>query len=214
MGETNEKLPLDVVHEQQCLVCRVFGSASMIGRIGISNFFPWNDSDGICAEFQPGGQNQVRANRVEVCHLVAIDRETGSVIGPFAQEVVPAGISFFGSIALSNYQAWQLGLIAQAIAAVDDGFAQLGSCKSRGFGVAKLSVESILHEQDAVDKTSPVGVGRLIGPQESKDYALLPDSVLTNLVGVIDGLRRRFLVRDEQAIRAWLDSGLSSFGML
>ena len=121
---------------------------------------------------------------------------------------------FSGTSPLENYQAWQLGLLAQSFDEVNNGFAQLGSSKSRGLGVAKLTVDSILHEQAAVNKTTPVGVGMLADPQECKDYSLLPDVALANSAGVVHGLSRRFVVRDEDAVRSWLDTGLSALGSL
>lgn len=210
-----DRIPSHIVHQQQCLACRVFGSLRMKGRAGIRDMFPWTDAPGADANYGPGCDNHLRANHVEVRHGVAIDRVTGSVKhGPFDQELVPAGVRFFGDISLENYQAWQLGLLAQAFAEINDGFAQLGSSKSRGLGVAKLCVDSILHEQSAIDKTEPVGVGILAGPQESKDYALFPDQMLAQCDGVIHGLSRRFLIRDDAAITAWMDGGLRALGSL
>lgn len=215
MGSHRDSLPSHVVHQQQCLACRVFGSLRMKGRTGVRDLFPWSDTAGLDARFQPGGENHLRANRVEARNGVAIDRVTGSVKhGPFDQELVPAGICFFGDIALENYQAWQLGLLAQSFDEVNNGFAQLGSSKSRGLGVAKLTVDSILHEQAAVNKTTPMGVGMLADAQECKDYSLLPDVALANSAGVIHGLSRRFVVREEDAVRSWLDGGLSALGSL
>ncbi len=210
-----ERLLSHEVHRQQCLACRVFGSLRMKGRTGIRDLFPWNDSTDVEPRLQPGGENHLRANRVEVRNGVAIDRITGSVKnGPFDQELVPAGVCFWGDISLENYQAWQLGLLAQSFAEVNDGFAQLGSSKSRGLGVAKLEVESILHEQALMEKTMPMGVGMLASAQEGNDYALLPDSALAQSAGVIHGLSRRFMVTESGVIRSWLDSGLTALGSL
>lgn len=207
--------PSHTVHRQQCLACRVFGSLRMKGRAGIRDLFPWSDAPSAEARLQPGGQNHLRANRVELRHGVAIDRVTGSVKhGPFDQELVPAGVSFFGDISLENYQAWQLGLVAQAIGEVNDGFAQLGSSKSRGLGVARIEVESILHEQSVAGQVQPVGVGLLSTPDELRDYGLLSDSALATSTGDLHGLSRRFHANSAEEAGRWLKCGLSALGGL
>lgn len=210
-----DRPPSHQVHREHCLACRLFGSLRMKGRAGVRDLLPWTENEGTEPRFAPGEENHQRANRIEVRHGVAIDRIVGSVkIGPFDQELVPAGVSFFGDIALENYQAWQLGLLAQAFMEVNDGFAQLGSSKSRGLGVAQVTVESILHEQASGGGAAPVGAGMLASAEEGAAYGLLPDAAFSTDAGEVRGLSRRFTVRDSTAIRAWLDGGLAALGSL
>lgn len=200
-------------HRRHCLACRVFGSLAMKGRASPRDLFPWDET--ASGQNGPGGDNQRRANRLEMRHGVAIDRIAGSVRhGPFEQEMVPAGVSFWGEIALENYQGWQLGLLAQAFGEINDGFAQLGSTKSRGLGVAKLEVESILHEQ-VTGRGRPAGVGVLVPDErEGRDYGLLPDGELLEAPREARGLADRFTVKGADAARPWLDTGLAALGRL
>lgn len=207
-GRRQNMQPSHQVHKSHCLACRLFGSLRMKGRAGVRDLLPWTEAEGAESQVGPGGENHQRANRIEVRHGVAIDRIVGSVkIGPFDQELVPAGVSFFGDIALENYQAWQLGLLAESFAEMNDGFAQLGSSKSRGLGVARIDVQSILHEQALSGGTSPVGAGMLASAEERNAYGLFQDAPLSADNGEVRGLSRRFTVRGDADVRAWLDGG-------
>lgn len=202
--------PSHEIHKAHCLACRLFGSLGMRGRASVRDLFPWSDSaEGRCA---PGGDNYQQANRLELRHGVAIDRIIGSVKhGPFEQELVPAGISFWGDIALENYQVWQLGLLAEAFAQINDGIAQLGMSKSRGLGVAKVHVERIVHEQAGSD-TVPRGVGDLAPPAERDGYGLTQEGGLPASQGEARGLAIRFEITE--GANAWLEAGLEALGGL
>jgi CRISPR/Cas system CSM-associated protein Csm3 (group 7 of RAMP superfamily) len=156
-----------------------------------------------------------RANRTELRHGVAINRITGAVQrGPFDQEMVPAGVSFWGEIALENYQVWQLGLLATAFDEIEVGIAQLGSAKSRGLGVARVEVETLVHEQGARAGKTPNGLGALVEETVAEAYGLLPEGNLPEAVGDDRrGLVARFTLDAAQA-KHWLDAGRSSLTAL
>ena len=97
------------VHRAHCVACRLFGSLSMRGRCAPRDLFPFSGAATLDEEERA---NLARANKVEVRYGVLIGRMSGSVeVGPFDQEMVPAGVTFHGEVALQNYQAWQLGLL-------------------------------------------------------------------------------------------------------
>lgn len=195
------------VHKDHCLACRLFGSTTLKGRAAIRDLFPWSRATATLTDEQRAFAE--RANKTEMRHGVAINRLTGSVQhGPFEQEMVPSGVSFWGDIALENYQVWQLGVLAQAMDEINDGFAQLGSAKSRGLGVAKVAVEELTHEQPQ-GEARPMGVGKLLDGAEAQRYGLLPESDLPQATGVSHGLVQRFEV-DADAARRWLDAGLAA----
>lgn len=206
----------DEVHGMHCLACRLFGSLAMKGRASVRDLFPWApEAEGSGAgDSAPGGDNRLRANALELRHGVAIDRIVGSVRhGPFDQELVPAGVWFWGEIALENYQVWQLGLLAQAFDAIDLGMAQLGSSKSRGLGAARLAVTSLVHEQVAFGPDAPCGVGDLLSQAERDGYGLLVEVPLPRVAGVRRGLAWRFELGASEAA-SWLDAGRRALGGL
>jgi CRISPR-associated RAMP protein (TIGR02581 family) len=201
-----------LIHKQHCLACRLFGSQAIKGRASLRDLFPWSDDPRAEPAFAPGGDNQAGANRLELRHGVAIDRILGSVKhGPFDQELVPAGVAFFGEVALENYQVWQLGLLAAAFDQLNTGIAQLGSSKSRGLGVVTAAVEEIVHEQSGRG-SQPCGVGALATPEEREAYGLLDDAALPATASVPRGLVTRFVARAQAA--AWLAAGSDALGAL
>ena len=203
----------DAIHQKHCLACRLFGSLAMKGRASVRDLFPFRD--GATGEAAPGGENQRRANDLEGRPGVSIDRVTGSVKhGPFDLEMVPAGVSFWGEIALENYQAYQLGLLAQAFDALNDGFAQLGSSKSRGLGVARIALEGLLHEQVPQPDGAACGVGRLAPEGERRAYGLLPDRALGSGGGVRRGLFDHYALEETARARAFLEAGIAALGAL
>lgn len=208
-------IPSHEIYRQQCLACRLFGSLRIKGRAAVRDLYPWKEGPETDPAFQPGGTNFSRANQLERRNSVSINRITGGVKnGPFEQELVPAGISFFGEIALENYQVWQLGLLEQAFGELNEGFAQLGASTSRGLGLVRLSVESILHEQALTTALEPVGVGLLVSKQEQQDYGLLPERQMVGKSGEIRGLSRRFCVTDRSDTDAWRAAALSALQAL
>lgn len=205
----------DEVHGMHCLACRLFGSLAMKGRASVRDLFPWapeTADSGIkergAGDGAPGGDNHLRANALELRHGVAIDRIMGSVRQGvlFEQELVPAGVWFWGEIALENYQVWQLGLLAQAFDAINLGMAQLGSSKSRGLGAARLAVRSLVHEQVAFGPDAPCGVGDLLTQTERDGYGLLAEAPLPRATGARRGLAWRFELGAPEAM-SWLDAG-------
>ena len=210
--QNDARTPTHTIHKAHCLACRLFGSQAIKGRASVRDLFPWSDDAPAGDRLGPGGDNQISANRLELRHGVSIDRILGSVKnGPFDQELVPAGVAFFGDIALENYQVWQLGLLAEAFDQLNTGIAQLGSSKSRGLGVATVTVERIIHEQ-AGRRPQPCGVSQLASSDECTAYGLIADTALPAADGVARGLAMRFDVRDGAA--AWLAAGHTALGAL
>ena len=199
-------------HRHACRACRLFGSTTMKGRCSVRDMFPFREPQGELPEAER--DNLARANRTEVRPGIAISRISGAVAGGalFDQEMVPAGVTFWGDIALENYQVWQLGLLMSAIDELDAGFAQLGSGKSKGLGVVRATVTSILHEQRA-GAARPCGVGRLVAKEEAERYGLALEADLPASQPVRRGLVDRFAVH-EASIGAWRDDALKALELL
>jgi CRISPR-associated protein Csm3 len=201
------------VHREHCLACRLFGSFAMKGRVAIRDLFPWEGTGEELTE--QDGRRLAAANRTQVRFGIAINRISGGVSRGklFDQEVVPGGTPFWGEIALENYQAWQLGLLAMAFEELDEGLAQLGSSKSRGLGVVSLALESIVHEQAAHAGLRPSGVGAIFNEARRRDYGLLAESELPAAKGRPRGLFVRFSVAGDEA-KGWLEAGLTALESL
>lgn len=200
------------VHRKNCMACRLFGSLSMRGRCGIRDVFPFpqqTELDG------PARDNLDRANRVEVRHGIFIDRISGAVQGAalFEQEVVPVGVQFHGEIALQNYQAWQLGMVFSALDDLDQGFAQLGSSKSRGLGVVRVRLLSLTHEQRIGGGDRPRGIGDLVEESIHRHYGLFPEIPLPPAPPAMRGLSQRFEI-DADHIGQWQSAGQRALGQL
>lgn len=199
------------VHKANCLACRLFGSTTLKGRCSIRDHFPF-PATGQLSEAQQ--KNLEQANRTEVRPGIMIGRIEGSVKGGalFEQEMVPAGVTFWGDIALENYQAWQLGLLLSTIQELDEGFAQLGSGKSKGLGVVRAKVLSVLHEQKA-GLRHPLGVGRLVPKEEATRYDLKPEAEFPKIEGKPHGLMERFWVPSDN-LGAWQEAALKGLSLL
>lgn len=205
-GTVAKKQSTAAIHAGHCLACRLFGSTMLRGRCAVRDLFPFRPDDTAPTD------NFVAANRTETRSGVGIDRIAGSVkVGPFESEMVPAGVWFAGDIALTNVQAWQLGLLAAGLRELDDGFAQLGSTKSRGLGVVSVTVKRVTFEQTIRGPEAPVGVGRL---GAGDDYGLLPERDLPSLgPGRVQGLVRRFEA-EGPAADGWLKATEEALGAL
>jgi CRISPR-associated protein Csm3 len=104
-----------------CAACRTFGHTRLGSHMRVSDAYP---SGPVTIEQRDG---------------VAIDRVSGAVAaGPFNLEVVSRG-NFECTLALHNFQLWQVGLLAIVLRDVGEGLVALGSGKSKGFGRMRLS---------------------------------------------------------------------------
>jgi CRISPR-associated protein Csm3 len=194
------------VHRLHCLACRLFGSLKIKGRASPRDMFPWK-GDG--ATLSDEDRETARAaNATQVRFGVAINRVSGGASRGklFDHESVPPGTEFWGDIALENYQVWQLGLLATVFDDLKDGFAQLGSSKSRGLGVVTVAPESLVHKQPARAGDHPAGVGHIFRMEQARAYGLLPEADLPKVEGRSRGLFRQFALGPDDT-KGWLDAG-------
>lgn len=206
-----KKLSTAEICRSHCLACRLFGSTVVKARAAVRDQFPWDPN----ANGATRRDQCAVANETEMRHGVAINRLSGSVQhGPFEQEMISAGVEFYGDIALENFQAWQLGLLAAGLDEIEEGFAQLGSSKSRGLGAASVEVTRIRYEQTrGISFEHPAGVA-LLDPDAKSEYGLLDDHVLpTDAKRERRGLSWRWSIEGEAA-RRWLEVGREALGGL
>lgn len=207
-----EQTTTSSVHRSNCLACRAFGSLSIKGRCALRDLFPFSRVGELS---DADRSNLERANRVELRHGIAINRISGAVAGTalFEQEVIPVGVRFHGEATLHNYQAWQLGLLLSVFDELDQGFAQLGSSKSRGQGVVSVTPLSFVHEQRTGTDPTPKAVGDLVDDDTRRDYGLFAEHPLPEALRSSRGLSSRFEI-DPGQLGAWREAGLEALEQL
>lgn len=201
----DRETPTAEVHRSHALTERLFGSTQLKSRCAVRDLLPWPSETAPTRIADTDAFKQ--ANRTELRNNVSIDRLLGSVRhGPWDAELVPAGVTFWGDLALENYEIWQLGLLACAVDELNDGFAQLGSGKSRGLGLVRLAVTQILHEQSARTGDRPHGVAHLADEGTRKDYDLFAEApdALPEAPRELRGLHHRFTA---DTTAPWLEAG-------
>ncbi len=113
-------------HAGQCAACYTFGSLKLAGRFRIGDAFP---ADDLWEE----------TNRTEVRAGVGIERKSqGAAGGVLYDAEVVVGGGFAARLTGENFSLWQAGAMLQALADLDDGFVQIGGCKSRGMGTVRV----------------------------------------------------------------------------
>ncbi len=113
-------------HKRQCSACFTWGSLQLAGRFRFGDAYP-------------SSNHEHEANQTEVRTGVGIERHLQSAKHGvlYDNEVVTAG-GFELHLSGENFALWQLGLAAQALRDLHDGYFQLGGCKSRGMGTVRL----------------------------------------------------------------------------
>lgn len=174
-GAFNQKSPGDAVYRGTCPLGRTFGTLHLKGHLAVSDHLP--------GAHEPEGSDERRrqielANAVEQRNGVAIDRLLGSVAGGalYDQEVVVAG-RFDGRIVLRNAQLYQLTLALMVLRDLDEGYTQLGSATSRGFGRVKAEIRQVVVEsrRGRAPAGCLAGAGTVAGADDVETYGLYAD---------------------------------------
>ncbi len=144
------------IYGHSCGACRIFGHTRLKGRAAFTDFLPVNDI------------------KTEIRYGVAISRLSHAVgAGPFEMEIAVAG-TFEGHLILENFELWQLGLLALALEAMNQGLLKVGFGKNRGFGDVKVEVVEVTLEELAYGAQDAVwrGLGAFVGDPEIQSYRL------------------------------------------
>lgn len=122
-----ENLDTPTVYKDSCLICKLFGSTWLAGRLATS--------DAYAVEELPRPQRR---------DGVGIDRFTGGAAGgaKFELEVVVEGV-FATTLYLRNFELWQLALIGFLLQDLKDGLIRIGMGKSRGLGKIRSEVKNM-----------------------------------------------------------------------
>lgn len=115
-----------VIYKDSCRACKIFGNTKLKGRLSILDAYP---------------QGEVKT---EIRHGVAISRMTHAVAqGPFDMEVAVEG-RFKTKFILTNFEAWNIGLLVLALRDMNEGIVKVGFGKNRGFGEVEAKVEKAI----------------------------------------------------------------------
>lgn len=179
--EGEEILDSATVYRESCYACKVFGNTRLKARVAMSDAYP------------------TATPVTEVRQSVAISRLTGAVAhGPYDLEVLVSG-GFRFAVRLENFEVWQIGLLALALRAMNDGFLRLGFGKNRGFGEVSVlpAKDAVVEQFGDVPETELYGVGRYVCDEERERYGFRRDDGLTGLpkprrTGVMALYARRF----------------------
>ena len=162
------------VYQKSCRACKIYGNTRLKGRLSFTDAFP---------------EGTVKT---ETRHGVAISRLTNAVAaGPFDIEVLVQG-RFRTALVLENFEAWQMGLLALTLLAINDGLVKLGFGKNRGFGEVSMTVEQavvVLAKKPDLLRNAIWGVGAFVDEGERQAYGLreadrleeLPEGAETDL---------------------------------
>ena len=151
------------VYRRSCGACRIFGHTRLRGRLSFTDFFP------------------VEEVRTEIRYGVAISRLTHAVAhGPFEMEVAVSG-TFEGHLVLENFEIWQLGLVATALAAMNQGLVKVGFGKNRGFGEVEAKVQEAWVDEVLVNYQPQRlrGLMAFVDDNTRKAYSLFTPADLT-----------------------------------
>lgn len=139
---------------------------------------------------------------------VAIDRFTGGVgQGPFTDDQVPAQTTLTGTLTITNFALWQIGLLALVFQEINRGYVGVGGGTRKGQGQMAIAVPHIdMHYPDAAyDHTDRTGIvsaqARLAAPPWSvHDVPASVRAVERSLVLLPDV--------DPQPPRDWREQGM------
>ncbi|WP_157729403.1 RAMP superfamily CRISPR-associated protein [Tumebacillus algifaecis] len=109
----------DIYEKKSDPVQQLFGSTAIKSRILFQDAFPLEGTEVVTG----------------LRHGVGIHRVTGGAADrvKFDTEIVESGV-FQAEIRLTNYELWQLALVAWLLQDLDEGFIKIGSMTTRGFG--------------------------------------------------------------------------------
>jgi len=132
-SEENRIRIIEMLSQELCMACKIFGAPSYASKVFISDSFPVKMGDR-------------RAFSVGIKPGIAIDRRTGAARrGAFYHvEFIEPGSLFTFEIVCRNLPNYALGLIAKAILDLNSGLLRLGGFKTRGFG--RISFPELRHE--------------------------------------------------------------------
>lgn len=169
-----EKLDGKSPYAVACPACKLFGCTGTASRIQFTD-----------AEIEPGYRSIYR-------DMIGIDRFTGGVFqGANMRFHALENTQFTTTVTVTNFELWQLGLLAYVFRDFEEGLVPIGFGKTKGFGLVKGHVEKITISYPAGKCNGTIQhLGSLASEAEQKTYKLSecapPPCSLTNpTVGIL-----------------------------
>jgi len=187
MGQKEKELESWKIYRSSCGACRLFGHTRLRGRISFTDLFPSSPV------------------KTETRHGVAISRLTHAVAqGPFEMEVAVSG-TFSGQVVLENYELWQLGLLAVALEATNQGLLKVGFGKNRGFGQVQMIIRQVYIEELVPLKQETVlrGLADFVDEQQRNNYGLTPPYTLAEVSNPVETQPMGFYLRRTYDSAGW-----------
>jgi CRISPR-associated RAMP protein (TIGR02581 family) len=175
------------VYSRSCGACRLFGHTRLRGRVSFTDLFPSS------------------LVKTETRYGVAISRLTHAVAqGPFEMEVAVSG-TFSGQVVLENYELWQLGLLATALEAMNQGLLKVGFGKNRGFGQVQIGVKQA-HIEELIPLKHDMtlrGLADFVDDKQRDNYGLTPPYTLAEVSKPVETHRLGFYLRRSYDSAGW-----------
>ncbi len=116
LPEVREARTPAAAYRAHCATCQIFGSHALRGRFIASDAYPAEPLDELHMHDLANG---------EVCECAS-------------------GDAFHGTLALQNFERWQLGLIGSAMAQINAGHLLIGANRSQGMGRAAVRFNALV----------------------------------------------------------------------
>ena len=140
-------------YKEACPACKIFGCAGLASRISFM------DAD-------------IQRYTSVYRDMVAIDRFTGGAVkGALMRFHVLEGTKFSTSIRLTNFDLWQLGLLAYTFRDFAASQVAIGFGKSKGFGLVHAKVSKIVFSWPKASQAVE-HLGSLIPDEEKETYGI------------------------------------------
>lgn len=131
-----------LVYRHTLPIERCFGHTALRGRWVVAD--AWMRTGQGEQRVDEPQQFQQRRARIEVRDGVGIDRHTGAAHNKIKYQFEAlSGGAFTTTLTITNYERWQLGLLAHTLAALDGGQARIGYGTRHGLGRVKLAVKTM-----------------------------------------------------------------------
>lgn len=151
-----------IYSEVLCSACKLFGCAAAAGRFWVRDAVP-SASSPIARQLRSA---------------LAIDRFLGSGRPGSSSdhEAVVQG-RFETQIMLENFELWQLAMIGIALMDLDEGFAQIGGLKSKGYGLVSITFDrcELFYAKPGLPADRAYGIGSLVSERTRREFGYMAE---------------------------------------